>query len=69
MTRVEIWMGSMTYPHIVIEDPQEVRMSELDATVLVVAKDGTRFETAPQNVLLVIGKGDRNDNRKSKADA
>ena len=55
MTRVEIWMGGMTYPHIVIEDPQEVRMMD-GGTVLIVDKNGTKFETAPQNVLLVIGK-------------
>ena len=55
MTRVEIWTGSLPHPTYVIEDPQEVRMVD-DGTVLIVAKDGTKFETAPQNVLLVIGK-------------
>ena len=68
MTRVEIWMGGMTFPNLIIVDPQEVRMMD-GGTVLIVTAEGTKYETAPQNVLLVIGKGDRHDSRKSKTDA
>jgi hypothetical protein len=53
MTRVEIWMGGLTSPVCVIKNPQRVALIGSDATVLIVAEDGTKFETAPQNVLMI----------------
>ncbi len=51
MTRVQIWMGGFDCPVCDIKNPQKVTMN--GEIVLIVAEDGTKFETAPQNVLMI----------------